>query len=84
MTAQVMNGKVGVGDTIAYATRQGSSLDMRIAVVLDIALVENPRWYVADKPVVPVLKVRVTQTSESFMAVPYETKITVLDRVVKL
>lgn len=76
---KVMNGEVAIGDTIAYAVRQGSSLDMNIATVLAVTV----RQKTYSKATVPILRVQVIETT-SWRKPPYETTVGVLSRVVKL
>lgn len=78
---KVLNGEVGVGDTIAYAVRAGSWMDMRIAIVDEIT--DKPHEW--EDKTVPVLKVTVTQASDAYATLlPRKTSVSVLDRVVKL
>jgi hypothetical protein len=80
---EVLNGRIFAGDMIAYATRFSSSMDMKIAIVLEISEKEHP--YFEDRTV-PIATVRVIKASDQGFAAkfPYVTKIRVFDRVVKL
>ena len=80
---EVMNGYVRVNDVVCYPTRQGSSTEMRIARVTGIEQAKRYSW---DDETVPVLKVRVMQTTDYVFGEfkPYDTTIRVIDRVVKL
>ena len=88
-TVEVLNGYVEVGDYIAYPSRNGSSLEVRIAEVTAITKVKHP-WY---SELVPALTVRVIRRSEDainaragipYVFTPYLTTIRELARVVRL
>jgi hypothetical protein len=80
LRAQVLNGTVGVGDKIAYATRTGSSMDMNIGTVTDVSEREHP-W--RSGVTTFALKVNVTESTDTY-TLPRNVTITVIDRVVKL
>jgi hypothetical protein len=80
LTAQVLNGEVKAGDTIAYATRGGSSLDMSIGTILDV-FEKDHNWKSGVK--VPVLRVKTTQSTDNYN-LPRTVTVNVLDRVVKM
>jgi hypothetical protein len=81
VAVSVLNGEVKVGDTIAYATRAGSWMDMNIATVLRIA----GRSHGWKNEIVPVLKVEVVKSSRYPVHMdPYKTTVGTLNRVVKL
>lgn len=79
MKAEVLNGWVEAGDTIAYPNRFGSSLDMKIAIVEDVT--ERPHAWKRGQTV-KVLSVKVIKGSD--VDRPYRTHVGVLSRVVKL
>ena len=81
MTAEVLNGVVEVGDSVAYATRGGSSLDMNIGVVLEVLEVPHP-WR-SNGDTINKLRVR-TETSTDIYRLPRTVVIGQLYRVVKL
>lgn len=79
VAVSVLNGEVKAGDRVAYATRSGSWMTMNIALVAEVA----EREPVYDDRKIPVLKVRVEQSSDSFVPDRIRT-LDQLDRVVKL
>jgi hypothetical protein len=79
ITAQVLNGTVKIGDTIAYSVKTGAIHDMNIATVRDIRN-KSHDW---KDEIVQVLKVKVTKSS-GYADVPRTVTVSVLDRVVKL
>jgi hypothetical protein len=79
-TVKVLNGTVQAGDTVAYATRGGSSMDMSIGTVLEVTEGPHPYRYGETSP---VLRLQVTQSTDSY-TLPREVKVKILDRVVKV
>jgi len=78
--AKVLNGEVQAGDRVAYATRSGSWMTMNIGQVTEVG--ERVFGYWTDRKV-PILKVKVDQSSDSFVSGRVRT-LDQLDRVVKL
>jgi hypothetical protein len=85
VAVSVLNGEVQAGDTIAYATRTGSWMDMNIATVLGIGERNVCGWGDRVEAVVPVLKVEVAKSSRYPVDMdPYKATVGRLNRVVKL
>ena len=81
-SVKVLNGTARVGDRVAYATRCGSWMDMKLATVLEVRdMGEWDEWHNAG---IVKLVVEVTEVSGGYPAVPYRTQLSVLDRVIKL
>lgn len=78
--AQCLNGELKVGQKVAYPTRQGSSLDMTIAEVVDIKTKKH-RWRAGEYTFVVVKRIKTTgyyQPRKDAKLVPVHC----LDRVV--
>lgn len=84
--AEVLNGKVGVGDYVAYSTRSGSTQDMHIGEVLEVIKMTKPDYFHrGGERIVPKLRVRVTKSSSSsWRRSPWTATIGCLERVVKV
>lgn len=86
MGAEVLNGTVTVGDRVAYATRSGSSMHMRIGKVIEIMPYESERYNRETRKREPFtahsLRVEVELSSGRVPEMP--TRLTELDRVAKL
>lgn len=75
-----MNGIVEWGDSVAYATRGGSSLDMNIGVILEVLEVPHP-W--KDGETINKLRVQTEESTDTYRLLRTAV-IGQLHRVVKL
>lgn len=86
-TAEVLNGTVEAGDRVAYATRHGSSMHMRIGRVTEVISYQAERWNSGTRKREPFtahsLRVQVERSS-GWGKPDKPVRLTELDRVVKL
>jgi hypothetical protein len=83
--AEVLNGKVGAGDYVAYSTRSGSNQDMHVGEVLEVIKTTTLGWYGSGERIVTKLRVRVTDSSScTWGRLPRAVMIGCLERVVKV
>ena len=79
MTVTVLNGKVGAGDRVAYATREGNSAGIHVGTVVEVVIVND-----GYENMVPAIKVRVEVESNRYGHSDLIRTVKTFRRVVKL